>query len=79
MFVRCDDKACNHEYCKLSDWAEEAPTEPEWQRRAEILYQALLRGPGMKPITGMDIWHSLFGGSDKIQEFYANSIGGTRI
>ncbi len=64
MFVRCSNKACGHECCKLSDWAEDAPTEPEWQRRTEILYQALLKKRWFRPMTGMDILRSVLG-SDK--------------
>ncbi len=66
MFVRCSDNACGHEACKLSDWAEEAETEAEWQRRTEILYQALLKGRGFRPMTGWEILAS-FLGSDKSQ------------
>ncbi len=56
MFMRCKTKDCGHEICKLNDWATEVPHEsPEGQRRMEILYQAVTRLPGYKPMTGMDI------------------------
>lgn len=66
MFMRCKAKDCGHELCKLADWTDEAPRGTEERdRRNEVLYQAVIKHPGYRRTTGMDIL--LPRASDKIQ------------